>query len=98
MRSRKLIVVCAIAAIGLAACGSSSKTSSTARNSSTGTTTNGSGSGTLCDQIKSAVASLSATDFSGKSANDLKAQYSDLQSKLKQIETKAPSALKGDFA
>lgn len=107
MRSRKLIVACALLAIGAAACGSSSKTASTpTSNGSSGVTTtngassNGGGGGggsAFCDKVKSDAAAFSSAGFTGKSASDLKSIYSGLDAKLEQMKSDVPSAIKGDF-
>jgi hypothetical protein len=110
MRTRKLIVVCAIAAIGMAACSSSSKSASTATNPSGASTTigssgngsgsnsgGGSGGGDFCNKVKSDAQAFSNSGFTGKTAQDLKSEYDGLDAKLEQMKSDVPDAIKSDF-
>ena len=119
MLARKLTVVVALAALGLGACGSSSKsagstsptvagaagsqssagdTSTTAAPSSANNGGGGGGGGDFCALLRKDQAAFAGSDIATKTPSDLKKLYSDVVPEIEKAESKAPDAIKADFA
>jgi len=92
-RSAKVIVACAVVAIAMSACSSSSKPSS----SSTSRPASGSSSADFCAKVQNEVDAFRITSFAGKTPGELKSTYSSLAQKLEKLESEAPSAISDDF-
>jgi hypothetical protein len=90
MRSRSLVVVTLLVAIGATACGSSSKSATTGALS-------GSGGGGFCGLARGEQSAFSTPNFAGTGAAQLKKLYENLGTQLQRVESIAPSAIKGDF-
>ena len=113
MRVHRLVVLIVLVAVGATACGSSSKgaasnsTSTTAASpaagssGSIGTTTTGKLSGdsgsSFCDLARSDETAFKSNNITTNTPADLKKLYENIGPKLAEAESKAPSAIKGDF-
>ncbi len=109
MRARYLIVIGLLVALGATACGgSSSKSGAPATGTPTSesggteaTTTTGSSGGSggsgFCAQARAVASSFKSSDFTRKSATDLKQAYQNFQSNMDHAISVAPSAIKGDL-
>jgi hypothetical protein len=86
MRTRSLIVVTVLVAIGATACSSSSKN-----------VIGGSSGGNFCNLAKTEQSAFSTPNFAGTGAAQLKSVYQNLGAELQRVVAIAPSAIKGDF-
>jgi len=99
MLARKLTAAVVLCAVGLSACGSSSKSAGSTSPTTPGTSGSKSsgGGGSFCALMRKDAGAFKGADINTKSPEDLKAVYAKVVPEIERAQSEAPDAIKSDI-